>query len=699
MSIIKKIYYAIINFIKIIITFIIKIITSIFNIQPKNKKKKEEIKIDNKNVNNSTSNNIETSTVTPIELPDTNPIHSNPEINPETDSSTNIEAAFVYKKSINKDTNTKNINIRKIPWTEEQLDLMFNKILEEEYDIEVKYTKYSLKDKIEKLKIKLQPKIEAKIIYYEADRELKLHDVMKKVIMDELKEKPIKELEVFKKKPKEEINIKDEIYIIATPSTKKLKLEDKPPVIKPTPIITIPKEEKEEIKEQVQEQPFIVVPLVQEPPTINLKKEVGNTIKAAAAIITNETLNTIDTIISTPKEEKKPITKQEPVATPDLNEEIKEQIEPKEEKIDLRPILIDIKPNEQVPDVEQLIQKKEETIKEEKKQKENKQEEPKQPEKMKEEEPIAIKVVPIINLNPIVREEQEIEKDLDYEIEKEELEDKDYDSIEERINKLLEQLELFLVKNEKVLTTRQKNKIYNEQERLRNIKNSLHNHKEQDISNEAISLEEEITKEEFTGLKKELQKMKLDHQIDLQDNLLSKVEDLDNLTKSQADEIEKRLIKQKLKRALRAVEIPAILSLPFIRNKYFRYFTAGLFVTNHFNFLNGILRHQTANITLPDINSIRQGRDALSNAINLNYENIEYLNYLEQEALKKHPALAHDSEYLLYINNIRYNLSINYNKLLRKQQSIDRHLARINQNAKKLKRKRYYQDINGQPTQ
>jgi hypothetical protein len=44
MSIIKKIYYAIINFIKMIITFIIKIITSIFNIQPKDKKKKEELK-------------------------------------------------------------------------------------------------------------------------------------------------------------------------------------------------------------------------------------------------------------------------------------------------------------------------------------------------------------------------------------------------------------------------------------------------------------------------------------------------------------------------------------------------------------------------------------------------------------------------------------------------------------------------------
>jgi hypothetical protein len=582
---------------------------------------------------------------------------------------------------------------------------MFNKILEEEYDIEVKYTKYTLKDKIEKLKIKLQPKIESKIIYYEADRELKLHDVMKKVIMDELKEKPIKELEVFKKKPKDEISIKDEIYIIATPSKKEIKLEEKPPVIKPEPIITIPKEEKEEIKEQVQEKPFIVVPLVQETPHINLKKDVGNTIKTAAAIIANESLNTIDTIISpapTKEEKKKDTPKETPLVEPDLKTEIKEQIEPKEEKVDLRPLLIDIKPDEPVPDIEQLIEKKEETIKEEKKKEETKdtakkQEETKQPERK--EEPEIIKVVPIINLNPIVKEEQEIENDLNYEIEKEEFEDKDYDSIEERINKLLEQLELFLVKNEKILTTRQKNKIYNEQERLRNIRNNLHNHKEQDISNESISLEEEITKEEFTGLKKELQKMKIDNQLDLQDNLLSKVEDLDNLTKSQADDIEKRLIKQKLKRALRAVEIPAILSLPFIRNKYFRYFTAGLFVTNHFNFLHGILRHQTTNITLPDINSIRQGRDALNNAINLNYENLEYLDYLEQEALRKHPGLAHDSEYLLYINNIRYNLTNNYNKLLRKQQSIERHLARINQNAKKLKRKRYYQDINGQATQ
>ena len=688
MSIIKKIYYAIINFFKIIITFFIKIITSIFDIKPKETKKNNTIKLENDLI---IQNKEPNSTNTTSTLPDTNPIKTNPDINPETDSSTEIEAAFVLKKPINNKTNTINTNIKRIPWTEEQLDLMFNKILEEEYDIEVKYTKYTLKDKIEKLKIKLQPKIESKILYYEADRELKLHDVMKKVIMDELKEKPIKELEVFKKKPLKEKNIlKDEIYIIATPSKEEIKLPEEKQVIKKEPIITIPKEEKNNIKNEMQDKPFIVVPVIEEIPNINLKDEITNTIKTSTTIIANEIIDTIDTITKPIKEDNTL-----PEEIPNIQQEIKEQIEEKEPEIDLKPLLIDLKPTGEIPNIQELIEKKEESIKEEIKPKEELIKE-KEPTPKKEPVKEEIKVVPIINLNPIIKEEKSIEKDLQYEIEKEEFEDKEYDSIEERIDNLLNQLELFLVKNEKVLTTRQKNKIYNEQERLRGIKNNLNNHKEQDITNEAIALEEEITKEEFTGLKKELQKMKIEHQLDLQDNLLTKLEDLDNITKEQADEIEKRLIKQKLKKALRAVEIPALLSLPFIKNKYFRYFTAGLFITNHFNFLHGILRHQTTNITLPDISSIRQGKDALNNAINLNYENIEYLNHLEREAINKHPQLANDNEYILYINNIRNNLNKNYNKLIKKQQSIEKHLSKINQNSKKLKRKRYYQDINGQ---
>ena len=686
MSIIKKIYHSIINFIKMIITFIISLITSIFNIKKKDNKqnkleiKKDDLKIDN--INNDSSES-------PIELPDTNPTNINKEINPETDTSTIIEATLTLKKINTKKDNIKQDNIKKLPWTEEQLNLMFNKILEEEYDIEVKYTKYTLKDKIEELKIKLQPKIEDKIIYYEADRELKLHDVMKKVIMKELKEKPIKELEQYKKKTiiEKPTTLQDEIYIIATPSNKEINIKEDKPIIKEEPIISIPKEEINTIKEEINTKPFIVVPLIEDKPSINLKNEITNTIKVASSIIANETIDTIDTIIKPKKEIKED--------KPDIEEEIKEQIDNKEE-IDLKPILINVDLIKEIPDIEEIIEQKQEEIKEDIKEEKSVKKEDhiiKEEKKIIKEEPI--KIVPILNLNPLINEENDIEDDLNYEIDKEEFEDKDYDSIEERINNLLNQLELFLIKNDKVLTTRQKNKIYNEQERLRNIKNTLNNNKEKDLNKEAISLEEEITKEEFKGLKEELQKEKIEHQMDLQNNLINKIEDLDKLTKDKADEIEKILIKQKLKRALRAIEIPAILSLPFIRNKYFRYFTAGLFITNHFNFLHGILRHQTTNITLPDINSIRLGRDALDNAINLNYENIEYLNYLEQEAIKKHPALANDNEYILYINNLRNKLNINYNRLLKKQQSIEKHLSRININSKKLKRKRYYQDIDG----
>ena len=782
MSIIKKIYYAIINFFKIIITLIINIFTSIFttkNTKTQKNEKKEIIEL--KQISKETP----PESSTPSSLPDTNPILSNP----ETSTSSNIDQIVlkINKNNVD-DTSSQKTNKRNIPWTDEELDKMFNDILEEEYDIEVKYTKYTLKDEIEKLKIKLQPKIENKIIYYEADRKPKLHDVMKKVIMEELKEKPIKELEPYKKKTK----LQDEIYIITRPIKKEpsfiikenvkkeIKEEpiknDKPitkeknikeknsidiiekPILKEIPkiieekkediqvtnnkpiITNIPIEKKEIIKKETEEKPFIITPVIDTKPKINLKAEISNTIKASSTIIANAGLELVSSIIEpTKKDEKmqdkettpfKEIVKDSEIIQEELQkeiedtpieeqqiiikdkkeseipeEEIKEEIhniETKESiKEEIKPVIVDIIPNQKIPDLEEIIKEKEEEtqeIIEEKEKETTKEKEPeKEKEKPKKEElKEEIKFIPIINLNPIINEEDKLEEEIEIESLKEDIEEKDYDAIEDRINSLLDQLENFLIKNEKYLSTRQKNKIYNEQDRLRNLKSNLYNKKEQDITNEKISLEENISFEELTGLKKELQKIKLEHQLDLHDSLIDKVEDLDKLTKSQADKIEEKLIKQKIRKALRIIEIPAILSFPFIKNKYFRYFTAGLFINNHFNFLHGVLRHQTTDISLPDMNNIRKGRDALDKAIDLSYENIEYLNYLENEIISKYPHLSKDNEYLSYINNLKIRLNNNYEKLTRKQESIENHLSKINRNSKKLKRKRYYQNIDGQ---
>ena len=735
MNILKKRINAIINFFKIIITFIIKLITSLFTKEKKEviikEEKKETTNVEKKQIINDSE----------TQLPDTTSILENPSTS--TSQVSTIVLKLEKNNIENKESNTSKV---KIPWKPEELEDMFNDILEEEYDIQVKYTKYTLAEKIEKLKIKLQPKIEQKIIYYEADRKPKLHDVMKKVIMEELKEKPIKELEPFKRKPKK---LKDEIYIIATPLKKEVKLpvkkeivkkeekqnkketpiiekkginkptpikveEPKPVITKQKPIINIPKEKKETIKKEVEEKPFIIVPLVDEVPTINLKEEINNTIKATSTILLGATTEVLDNIIKPePKKEEvkepslpptgspEPVSIIEPLKQDINNKDIKEQyedikIDTPKEVINPEPVLVNLIPDEKIPDIEEIIEEKQEEIVE-KKQEEIKQQEKKEDKKEEKKELIKeeVKIIPILNLNPIKEAEQILIKDIEYESLKEDIEDKNYDAIEEKIDRLLNQLEEFLLKNEKNLTTKQKNKIYEEQDKLRNIKNNLHNKKEQDVINETNLLEEYITVQELTSLKKELQQIKMEHKLDLQDNLINKVEDLDHLTREQANKIEQNIIKQKLRKALLVAEIPAIVAFPFIKNKYFRYFTAGLFIHNHFNFLHSVMTHNSTDISLPDLNSITKGRDALNNAIELNYNNIEYLNYLEHTALQKYPGLSQDSDYLIYINRLRNRLNNNYNKLIKKQDSIEYHLSKINRNAKKLRRKRYYQDANG----
>ena len=90
------------------------------------------------------------------------------------------------------------------------------------------------------------------------------------------------------------------------------------------------------------------------------------------------------------------------------------------------------------------------------------------------------------------------------------------------------------------------------------------------------------------------------------------------------------MIKQKLKKASKTLEISSLLALPFVRNKYFFYFTIGLFVNNHFNFLNSILKRKTITNNNIDLDKVKRGKEALEESINLNYDNINYLNYLEQ---------------------------------------------------------------------
>ena len=73
-------------------------------------------------------------------------------------------------------------------------------------------------------------------------------------------------------------------------------------------------------------------------------------------------------------------------------------------------------------------------------------------------------------------------------------------------------------------------------------------------------------------------------------------------------------------------------------------------------------------------------------------ENIDYLNVLEEQAMQRYPELARDHEYLAYLNSLKHKLNANYNRLTRRQNTIDRLIYRTKKNIKVLKRKKnkYY---------
>ena len=264
------------------------------------------------------------------------------------------------------------------------------------------------------------------------------------------------------------------------------------------------------------------------------------------------------------------------------------------------------------------------------------------------------------------------------EIKKEELEDKDYEKYEKMIEDLLYNIEMYKIKNEDSLTPSDREKLNQEKNKLKALKNKLETQKEKDIEKEKKELEAELTQEEIEGIQAEIKQLHLDHQEEVNEELIAKLKKMEETNDSKMAEIEQQLIKSKLKKAARAAELPSILALPFIRHKYFFYFTIGLFVNNHFNFLNALFKRKVVKYEPIDLTAIKNGYDALDSAIDKTYENIVYLDYLENKAITKYPSLKEDKEFNKYIIKIRTKLNSNYEKLQNKQKMINKYIKKIN---------------------
>lgn len=255
------------------------------------------------------------------------------------------------------------------------------------------------------------------------------------------------------------------------------------------------------------------------------------------------------------------------------------------------------------------------------------------------------------------------------ELKKEELEDKNYEVLEDRINYLLNELQQLRLN----IKDNDRERLNLEIQKLESLKLKVKKQKANDIESEKQALEQAITNSELFSLEQILQKKHLENQMDLNEHLLNRLEDLDFMNKSKADKIEKALLKAKLKRASDAVEVSSIIFLPFVKSKYLLYFVMGLFVSKHLNFFHNTLKHKTEEYIKDDFSELRIGRDALDSALFQVNDNLNYLNLLAESALKKFPELSMDSEYMFYLNNLRANLLLQQEKMLRKKKVLKKY--------------------------
>ena len=308
-------------------------------------------------------------------------------------------------------------------------------------------------------------------------------------------------------------------------------------------------------------------------------------------------------------------------------------------------------------------------------------EEPKEEDKQKEE-----KKHKYISINLSILETQiaELEHTKNKELEKNDLEDKNYDSLLIKVDTILKEVK---EKQKMNLNAKDKQKLKEQELKLENMKSNIENNLTNDLNEEEKWLQDTITEQELVTLAQELKNIHLEHQIDLNHMLINKVEDLENLSKERLSIVERELIKQRLHKICASIELPSILLLPFFRNRYFFFFTTGIFINNHFNLLNSILKHQTIEYQDPVLDHIKKGSDALDEALRLTTTNISYLNNLEQDILRKYPELSLDQEYLSYINNLKYSLMKNEEKMFKKKKMIEKYNLKYKGKARKLKKK------------
>lgn len=283
-----------------------------------------------------------------------------------------------------------------------------------------------------------------------------------------------------------------------------------------------------------------------------------------------------------------------------------------------------------------------------------------------------------INFYQLENQYDQILKNAKSEYEKEELIDKQYDEIEEIITEKIIELKSLL---NKTLTEEQKKKVINELEKLIKIQEQVSLHREQDLEELRISLEEVVSFNEKKLITEKMQAILNKDELEIQNKLLNLYE---SKPKKEFKKMKKQVIKEQFQKILYRLEFPLFLGFPFIKNKYFRKFIKSLFIFKSFHFIKRILFNSPSIKDPIDLSAIKKGSDALHESLAITEKNIYVFGELKRETFAQYPELLEDEEFLSTINHLEQKLTDNYEKLLKHEKVVDKYFHK----SKILTRKR-----------
>ncbi len=698
----KKIVTAIINFFKLLFQTLIS--PFLKNKEENNKKENNTIK--SEKLEQLKQKQIKNTGADTGTMPDSNPLLSNPHDNNDNNEDGETESTRIYSlpRELQRVLNP-NEKYSYLAFSDEEIDALIDDRLEDIYKergFKVYKANNVVKKNIEKLKKEIIPTLKDKIYYNNITNEKLLKKEIEEILKEQLLLTPI--FEEKKTQKKKQTKKGEDPYFLAMPKKKELDL--------PKEVVKVDKEgvvinldNKEKIEEKLEMPSLRMVQNTEEIPKPPISKDLPKLAVAAALTVADTIVDTITVDSDLPKlkeenKEKEGEQKENPKETEESIELPKEvEEEPKEDKVevvveeekeeiekDIETIIIEAeevidKIEEENKEVEEEIEEKEgieEKIEEEAK------EEQKEEESIKEE--IKRDYFIDMKINRLNNKAYDAMEDAKKESEKSDFFDKDYDAEEQKIDDLLDKIENARLKYGKKLTPEQEKRLKKQEDKLRDTKDKLKKSKDRDIAFEKSELESTIKEVEINGLQREIKKMDLEYKAETNDNLLKKMDKLEGMTKEQVASIDRKILMSRYNKASFLLEMSSLLAFPFIRNKYFRLFTIGLVVDNHLGFAHAFLNRKANRYQPVDLEGIKKGQDALDNAIDLAYKDLVQLDYIEEQALSKHPELADDPAYQASITRVRNNLVNQFNKLQHKQDVMEKYSKKGVKQKKTLKK-------------